>query len=958
MKTFNTYYNTILLCLGMMSVLNTIAQNAVYKHFTTEEGLSHDITYQIIQDSEGFIWIGTDDGLVKYNGSEFVVFGSDKGLKSNFVIDVIEDAEKEEYLIATWGRGIHVLKNDSIFKKQSRVTDYSKISKIFKLNDTLVYGVTNNSKQIFYNLSTREVIPHFLGFDKEHLLLKFKNEFKKTILDINQEFIEGKLYVFDSELNTAKDSPLKGVYSLNDLVYEKEYFEGIGDKKIHSLTKNNNNYILSSYNILFFYEGKRLISKKALNLEKGKIIQLQTYKDKIFFVFINAENGTRELYRYNYLNDSITNISRKYLLKSSVSDFTFDNDANLWITTYGNGVYQVLNTNNIFYDKHFFSNPDLRDVAVYKEGLITMAPNIVYNVRNSAITSIKIPFHTEVFQVKESNLINVIAPNKTNGSYKEKIGVFQLKNENCKHFNFNIKGKEVEVSGLSFKIVDDETIKKGEFHTVEGAYLKNAIVYKDNVYVVFGALGVYKLNVPSGKLEKWSENLGIESNIFMDIEKDGEFLWLATSNGVYKVSNNKVVKRFTIKDGLLSNYVNDLFIDKHKVLWAATQKGLNVLKKEIFYSLDKNLGQESSSVKKIAEYDSSLYVVGNKGLFKYDNSQPFRPISHTSLKIKQENTSFEITSINFTNANTVKVQYQLNKDSWIETSDNKIDFKNLTEDNYQIVFRYKDGLSDWNYSKIYDFEIIYPWYKQLWFYVSLIFFIASSIVLLVYKQLIESRRKNKIIQRTLLEREKLQKELKNVRHQIAQDFHDDLGNKLASISMLSNLSLKKTTKESNIYPNLSQINKDANFLYAGMRDFVWSLDYKNNKLSEVQIYLNDFGEKLFEYSDINFKSANNVAKSGVYLPHYWNKQLVLVFKEAMTNVLKHSKATEVLFSVYLNKGVLKITLEDNGVGCDLETLGRKNGLRNMKERMKSIKAVLNMDTLNGFKVSFEKKIRE
>lgn len=960
LKTVNTYCTRIFLFLCLYSVCNVNAQKIVYRHYTTEEGLSHDITYQIIQDSKGYIWIGTDDGLVKYNGQEFVVFGSDKGLKSNFVIDVIEDTVNEQYLIATWGRGIHVLKNDSIFKKESIVTDYSKINKIFKLNDTLVYGITNNSRQIFYNLNTQEATYQYLGFDKKDLLLKTKNSFQQQIPDINQEFIDGNLYVFDSELNTATGSLLKGIYSFQDFNYKKEKFKEVKDKNIHALTKSNEYFVMSSYSTLFFYDGKRFINKKRLNLEKGKIIQIQIFKGRLYFVFINGENGLRELYCYDIQNDFLTNISRKLFIKSSISDIMFDKDANLWITTYGNGVYQILNTKNVFYDKNFFLNPDLRDVESYNEDVITMAPNIVYNIKeDTVITSKKIPFHTEAFQLKTNKQINVIVPNKVSGSYQEKIKEYTLKNENCKQFSFNVNGKSVKVFGLSYSIKEDNiTIQKGEFHSVEGAYLKNAIEYNGNIYVVFGYLGIYKLNVSTGEFEKWNKKIGIESNIFIDIEKNDVFLWVATNNGVYKVLENKPVKHYTTKNGLLSNYVNDLFIDTHGILWVATQKGLNVFKKEVFYAVDKNLGQESSSAKKITEHDSYLYVAGNKGLFKYDNLHSFNPLLHTSLKIKQINTKFEVASINFTNPNTVRVQYQLNNDSWVETSNDKLDFENLNKDKYQLVFRYKDGLSDWNYSKKYKFEIIYPWYEQLWFYVLLILGGSSFLVLQIYNQLVKSRKKNKIFQKTIQEREKLQKDLKNVRHQIAQDFHDDLGNKLASISMLSNLSLKKIEKEGDLYPSLHQINKDANFLYAGMRDFVWSLDYKNNKLREVQIYLNDFGEQLFEYSNINFKSTNNVAKSNIRLPHYWNKQLVLAFKEAMTNVFKHSKATEVIFSVILNNDTLEIKLKDNGVGFDLNNKGRKNGLRNMKERIESINGELNLKATNGFLVSFKGKINE
>ena len=953
--------NFIFLCfiLPFFKGLKVNAQNRVYKHYTTEQGLPHDITYQIIQDSQGYIWIGTDDGLVKFNGEKFTVFGSEKGLKSNFVIDVVEDVKNKQFLIATWGRGMHVLKNDSIFKKEFLAKDYSKINKLYKLNDTLACSVSVANRLILYSLKTDKVFPRFFGYKDQRLVLKENNSFKEQIRDVNYEFINDKLYVYDSELNVFGESQVKGIYSFDGKNYKKEIFKGTNDICLHAIAESKGCFVLASYTTLFFYDGNRFLEKRTLKLPKGKIIQMQLHQGKLYFVFINKEDGLRELYSYDLQNNFIVNISERLTIKSSISDFLFDKNENLWITTYGNGVYQILNANNSFYDISYFLNSDLRDVGFIEDDIITIAPNIIYSVKNdTVVTSKRIPFHTEAFQV-HNNKISVIVPNKVSESYKGELGSYNIVNKSHKQFYFKFpNNKTVEITGFSFLVKENnKVINKGEFHSLEESFIQNAIKYKEYVFAVFGRLGIFRLNVVTGELINWTKSLGVEANMFVDIVRKDNVLWIAANNGVFKVVDDKIV-HYSTKNGLLSNNVNDLFIDGHNILWVGTHKGLNVLKDGNFYSIDKNLGQKSSSVEKITECSNYLYVAGNKGLFKLDNLYPFRKKINTSLKVNQKNTSFSISTINFVNPTTVKIQYQLNDNPWVETSDEKLEFKNLTEDNYKLVFRYKDGLSDWSYTKPYKFKIIKPWYEKLWFYALFILGGAGIIVLLVYNQLVKARKKNKIFQKTILEREKLQEDLKNVRHQIAQDFHDDLGNKLASISMLSNLSLKKTEKQSHLYTSLHQINKDANFLYAGMRDFVWSLDYKNNKLREVQIYLNDFGEKLFEYSDINFKSTNNVAKSKITLPHYWNKQLVLVFKEAMTNTLKHSKATEVLFSVHLIEDVLEIKLEDNGVGFDFNSSGRKNGLQNMKERIESIKGELNIKSTKGFSVCFRGKIRE
>ena len=958
-KAIKTYSYQIIILMYLLNISTVYGQKTVYKHYTTEDGLPHDITYQIIQDSEEYIWLGTDDGLVKFNGKEFIVFGSEKGLKSNYVIDVEEDTINNQKIIGTWGRGLHILKNDSIYKNDLPSKDYSKIHKVYKLNDSLIYGATGTSKQLFYDLKNNKKIALSIEFKGDFLQLVDQINMQKVVLDINQNFIEDTLYIYDSELNVATKDDVKGIYTLDGFDLKKENLKEIDNIPIHALTKQQDYLVAASFNTVFFYDQKKFLEKRKLNLPPGKIIQIKLFKKSLYFVFINKDDGLREFYKYDIQNDFLTNISKKITIKSSVSDFMFDNKSNLWITTYGDGVYQLPNTRNAFFDKGYFSKSDLRDVASFELGVFTIAPNVIYFIDSFDTVSLnKIPFHTEVFQVRNNVQLQLIIPNLEKSAFTLFFKGIKVNNRSSKEYDFIEKGKKYKLIYNRVEIENEQgTLTKKLVHFDVGTFIQSAAKYKEQIFGVYGRLGIYSINTKENKISHWNKKMGIEANMFTDIAIQNNVIWVGTNSGVYKVSNDSVTC-YTVSNGLASNHINDLFVDEHGVLWIATQKGLNVFKNDVFYTIDKNLGQKSSSVKKITEHSNYLYVAGNRGLFKYDNLKPFAPSLHTNLRVSQTNEVFNVVPVNFTNPNTVKIQYKLNENDWVNVLNQKLSFKNISQGNHALVFRFKDGLSNWNYTKPYNFGIINPWYEQLWFYILLIFSVAGSTLLIVYNQLVKARKKNEIFQKTIHEREKLQEDLRNVRHQIAQDFHDDLGNKLASISMLSSLSLKKTLQESNLYPSLLQINKDANSLYAGMRDFVWSLDYKNNQLREVQIYLNDFGEKLFEYSDINFKSSNNVAKLDVTLPHYWNKQLVLVFKEAMTNTLKHSKATEVLFSLYLHDDILEIKLEDNGIGFDINATERKNGLRNMKERALSINGELNLETSNGFRVYFKGKINE
>lgn len=954
MKKSLPYYPIILFL--FLYTFQVKAQDLIYKHYTTEDGLPHDITYQIIQDSKGFIWAGTDDGLVRFNGKEIKSYGFEKGLKSNYVIDVVEDQKNDQYFIATWGRGIHVLKNDSIYKYEfSDKKDLSKINKIYRVNDSIILGFSNTHKLSIYNVNSYSLRAEFLGL-KKGKLIKSQNSFKFDIPDINHTQLHDKVLLYDSELNTSIGIDLEGVYefSQSELIKLTGVFSN--KKSVHALLQVNDYTIISSYNTLSFYDKSRLLEKRNLKLPVGKIIQIQENRNKVYFVHIKSEDGLRQLYSYSLENNHLVNISKKAGINSSISDFLFDTDASLWITTYGSGIYQLLNTNNLFLGDQYFEKNNLTDVITLETGVMTMAPNILYYLdEHHSVSNQKIPFHTENFVKQTSRKLDLIMPNAKYLTFHSEFKNISIGSKHSKIFEFiTDTNKKIRFIDNKVKITESETDTIIPIFSEDtGVYISKAVRFKDKIYAIYDPVGMYVFDVNSHNYYIWNKEFGVPANSFADILVHKNALWLGTNTGLYKITDDKI-ENFTTKNGLISNHVNGLFSDHHGILWVATQRGLNVLKEGQFYHIDKNLGQRSSALNKITEFNDYLYVIGNRGMFVYDNQKPFQVQSNTKLLIDHNQTNFSVIPINYINPNTVKIQYRLNETKWTELLNDKIDFQNLEEGEYDITFRYKDGLSNWNYTNVFGFLITKPWYESSWLYVCFIVLTLMGLLFVVYKQLVRVKRKNRVFKKIISEREQLQEDLKNVRHQIAQDFHDDLGNKLASISMLSNLSLKKSDKESGLYKNLFQINKDANVLYRGMRDFVWSLDYNNNSLSEVQIYLNDFGEKLFEYSEINFKSKNNVSKSKVFLPHYWNKQLVLVFKEAMTNAFKHSKASEVWFHVFYNENVLEISLEDNGIGYKHDEKGRKNGLLNMKERIKTINGELKFSSKRrGFKVYFK-----
>ncbi|MGB3618718.1 MAG: ATP-binding protein, partial [Catalinimonas sp.] len=134
-------------------------------------------------------------------------------------------------------------------------------------------------------------------------------------------------------------------------------------------------------------------------------------------------------------------------------------------------------------------------------------------------------------------------------------------------------------------------------------------------------------------------------------------------------------------------------------------------------------------------------------------------------------------------------------------------------------------------------------------------------------------------------------------------------------------------------------------------ELVWALDPKSDDFSEVATYLKDFGEQYFAHTPLAFvvDEALPNAENDLRLPPGWSRQLILIFKEAMTNVLKHAGAGRVRLTMRTPAGGgIRIELRDDGVGVGSRPEGGGEhtgfGLRNMRQRAREIGCCLEIET--------------
>lgn len=182
------------------------------------------------------------------------------------------------------------------------------------------------------------------------------------------------------------------------------------------------------------------------------------------------------------------------------------------------------------------------------------------------------------------------------------------------------------------------------------------------------------------------------------------------------------------------------------------------------------------------------------------------------------------------------------------------------------------------------------------------------------------------------------KRINDLREQIANDFHDEIGNKLAAITLNANVLGLKMKNNVELHSILNKIQETSKSLYQNSRDFIWSIDSKSDKLDEIYIYIRDFGDDFFNSLPIDFiaDSSPIIDFENIKLPMYSGRHIILICTEIFTNAAKHSNCNTINFNFTFIDNVLTITIKDNGIGFSKQDLKTGKGMTSMKKRAKII----------------------
>lgn len=304
---------------------------------------------------------------------------------------------------------------------------------------------------------------------------------------------------------------------------------------------------------------------------------------------------------------------------------------------------------------------------------------------------------------------------------------------------------------------------------------------------------------------------------------------------------------------------------------------------------------------------------------------------------------FHFTAVDLAAPRWVRFRHRLEgfDTDWVETGHRReATYTQVPPGRYRFVVTAANSPGDWNPEVAAATVEILPFFWQTWtFRVGL----GGVTCLAVWRSLVwlTARRER----RALLRAERRQA-LERERARIAHDMHDGLGASLVRISMLGDLAEHRLGQVDQARDCIRRMSQTAREAARDMDEIVWAVNPKHDTLGSLIGYLSQFGREHFDGTPMEFR----LDLPPVLPPHPLTAEirhhLYLATKETLNNVLKHSQATEVWMRLRLRDSRLVMIIEDNGIGIDAANRPGY-GLANVQARLRHIQGSVEVETGPG-----------
>ena len=401
------------------------------------------------------------------------------------------------------------------------------------------------------------------------------------------------------------------------------------------------------------------------------------------------------------------------------------------------------------------------------------------------------------------------------------------------------------------------------------------------------------------------------------------------------------VKRYTIADGLPNGFVSIAYRDRSNLLWFGTLQGLS----KLVPSLEGPVQAPPILIQRVrvAGDDLPISELGETQIQRVEFAT-----NKNQLEIK-------FVSLGFRTGDVLRYQFVLegaDRDWSAPSNQRSVNYANLKPGNYRFRVRAlnADGLFSAEPAS-FAFTIVPPVWQRWWF-ITFAILLLAAVTHLVYWY-----HTHRLI------------ELERVRTRIATDLHDDIGANLSKIAILSDVAGQGLSSSVvAVSTPLAQIAETSRDCVDAMSDIVWAVNPQRDHLTDLTHRMRRFAEDLLDAKEIDFTIRSSLDEKDIRLGSDLRREVYLIFKECVTNLVKHSDSRNAELTFSIVGPWLMVSISDDGKGFNSPESGKNggavgmggHGLASMQRRARALGGSLKIDSEvgRGTQVTLKVPIRQ
>jgi sugar lactone lactonase YvrE len=987
MVTYQPYFERYLFCSFLFLLF--IPGLCIYSHaqpnfrivnWTVNEGLSEGTVHQMLKDATGFLWIATDQGVDRFDGTTFKQYvhgkmAGGKGFRGSETLGMVEDSLHHLWIGTEEGLNRYLPALDSFQhfptpRLNVHMTSYcmplaatgEDVIALEHTGNIVAYNIRSLKRRVvaagitwpsgtYYELNQAAVdkTTHTIWLPYDSKILRLQPpSLKAELIELPGTTCRAVLLA-DSALLIGTSKGLVYYDPVTQTRRAVPWARKLAASNILSLEKTGQNHIwigtekaglylyVPQTNQLYNY---RTTEGGINTLSANKVSALYCDRDGVTW----ANAGDKSIDQIFPFEQGIVAYNQKRMAlwnHAAVRCFAEDGRKKIWIGTIDSGL--------LLFDPvtQKFSHP----IANQGEGM-----------RNRSIHCLK-------FDAGRAFLLI--------GTDKGLLKMDTRTQESTKISFTDAGGKTLEAEGLIQHIValDDTTWliagEQGVFTLpVSGRVATQVSALKEHVFFI-GAFGnrfsfslwdydpvLYSYNGGKWKKEVFPFDDITVGCIIYDAAK--RVYWVGTDQGLIMTNSAfRRLRHFTTADGLPDNFIWALINDASGNLWITTNRGIACLDHggrniRSFALADGIQGLAYNPRACLLASDQTIYLGGKQGFdrinpasfdhqlspatvylanLKVNNKEfPNREATNDlyTLKLTHRQNNLELATgvIDFYSKGHSMLRYKLEpiEHTWQEEeAPHLIRYAGLSPGTYTLHLAASDSRRTWNSPTRQMRILILPPYWQRWWFISLVGLLALVLVYQLYYYRINQLK-------TLLQ----------VRTKISQDLHDEVGATLSGIAMYSHLTKRQIAANqlSDVQKSLDIIQQSASEMVNKLNDIVWIVNPQHDSLVKLIKKLEEYALEMGAAKNMRVVSTISGQLAVPKLSMEARRSIYLLCKEAINNAVKYSKATQLEFSVRPFHQSVAFTIRDNGEGFDTERVKKGNGLQNMQKRAEEMGGTL------------------